>query len=62
WHWADAKIEGDSVIVSSKEVEKPAAVRYDWAHNPQGTLYNKADLPTVPFRTDNWPGVTAKNR
>ncbi|MDB5334168.1 MAG: Sialic acid-specific 9-O-acetylesterase [Phycisphaerales bacterium] len=62
WHWADAKIEGDSVIVSSKEIEKPAAVRYDWAHNPQGNLYNKADLPAVPFRTDNWPGVTAKNR
>jgi sialate O-acetylesterase len=62
WHWADAKIEGDSVIVSSKEVEKPAAVRYDWAHNPQGNLYNKADLPAVPFRTDDWAGVTAKNR
>jgi sialate O-acetylesterase len=54
WFWADAKIEGDTVIVSSKEVEKPAAVRYDWAHNPQGNLYNKADLPTTPFRTDDW--------
>jgi sialate O-acetylesterase len=54
WHWADAKIEGDSVIVSSADVAKPAAVRYDWANNPEGNLYNKADLPAVPFRTDDW--------
>jgi len=33
-------------------------VRYDWANNPQGNLYNKAGLPAVPFRTDQWPGVT----
>lgn len=58
WHWADAKIDGDSVVVSSKDVEKPAAVRYDWSHNPLGNLYNKADLPTVPFRTDDWKGIT----
>ena len=32
----------------------PAAVRYDWSHNPLGNLYNKAELPTVPFRTDDW--------
>src|SRR5665213_684957 len=58
WHWADAKIDGDTVSVSSKDVEKPAAVRYDWANNPEGNLYNKANLPTVPFRTDDWPTVT----
>jgi sialate O-acetylesterase len=58
WHWADAKIEGDSVIVSSPDVAKPAAVRYDWANNPEGNLYNKAGLPAVPFRTDDWVGVT----
>jgi sialate O-acetylesterase len=58
WHWAEAKIDGSDVIVSSKEVEKPAAVRYDWANNPQGNLYNKAGLPTVPFRTADWPATT----
>jgi sialate O-acetylesterase len=58
WHWADAKIEGKTVVVSSKEVEKPAAVRYDWSHNPEGNLYNNAKLPAVPFRTDDWPGKT----
>jgi sialate O-acetylesterase len=60
WVWADAKVEGDSVIVSSPEVQKPAAVRYDWANNPQGNLYNKFGLPAEPFRTDKWPGVTEK--
>jgi hypothetical protein len=49
------KIDGDKVIVSSPDVPKPAAVRYAWANNPTGcNLYNKADLPAVPFRTDDW--------
>lgn len=59
WHWADAKIDGYTVIVSSAEVAKPVAVRYDWANNPQGNLYNNAKLPAVPFRTDDWTGITA---
>jgi sialate O-acetylesterase len=53
--WADAKIDGDSVLVWSKDVPKPAAVRYAWADNPECNLYNKADLPACPFRTDDWP-------
>lgn len=57
--WADARIEGDTVIVSSPKVVKPVAVRYGWADNPSANLYNKADLPASPFRTDDWPGVTA---
>jgi sialate O-acetylesterase len=62
WHWADAKIDGKSIIVSSPEVEKPAAVRYDWSNNPEGNLINKAGLPAAPFRTDTWAGVTEKRR
>jgi sialate O-acetylesterase len=54
FHWADATIDGDSVIVSSPNVANPIAVRYAWANNPTVNLYNKANLPTVPFRTDNW--------
>jgi sialate O-acetylesterase len=50
--WADAKIDGQSVIVSSPQVNDPTAVRYDWADNPDGTLYNAAGLPATPFRTD----------
>jgi sialate O-acetylesterase len=50
--WADARIVGDTVVVSAASVAKPVAVRYAWADNPECNLYNKADLPAVPFRTD----------
>ena len=57
WHWADAEISGNTVIVSSQEVPSPVAVRYAWAMNPtqRNLLYNKEGLPASPFRTDNWP-------
>ncbi|HEV8169585.1 MAG TPA: sialate O-acetylesterase [Pyrinomonadaceae bacterium] len=60
--WADARIEGDTVIVSSPKITKPVAVRYGWADNPIANLYNKAGLPASPFRTDDWPGITAARR
>ena len=51
--WADARIEGDQVIVSSPDVPIPYYVRYAWADNPEGAnLYNKEGLPASPFRTD----------
>ncbi len=56
--WADAVIQGDTVVVSSPQVAKPVAVRYAWAVNPVCNLYNKAGLPAVPFRTDDWPMIT----
>jgi sialate O-acetylesterase len=59
WHWADARIDGDTVIVSSPEVPAPVAVRYAWQANPRATLVNGAGLPAAPFRSDDWPGVTA---
>ncbi|MBM4038645.1 MAG: sialate O-acetylesterase [Planctomycetes bacterium] len=52
--WAEAKIEGDAVVVSAPGVEKPVAVRYAWGNSPVCNLYNKADLPACPFRTDDW--------
>jgi sialate O-acetylesterase len=55
WRWADARIEGDAVVVSSAMVPDPAAARYAWQANPQATLFNGAGLPAVPFRTDDWP-------
>ena len=55
WHWADAIIDGDTVLVSSAKVATPAAVRYAYTGNPEGAnLYNRAGLPTIPFRTDQW--------
>jgi len=50
--WADAKIEGNEVVVSSPKIEFPIAVRYAWADNPECNLYNGADLPASPFKTD----------
>ena len=52
WVEADAKIDGQSVIVSSPQVVKPKAVRYGWANSPRCNLYNKEGLPASPFRTD----------
>lgn len=60
--WAKAKIEGNTVVVWSEQVPKPVAVRYGWADNPDCNLYNKEGLPASPFRTDDWPGITVKNR
>ncbi len=62
WHWAEAKIDGtDSVVVSSKDVPQPAAVRYAWAANPKGSnLVNSEDLPASIFRTDDWDDAEPK--
>ena len=55
WVWADAVIDGGSVVVSSPEVQKPVAVRYAFTMNPEGAnLYNKEGLPASPFRSDDW--------
>jgi sialate O-acetylesterase len=58
FEWADAVIDGDTVVVSSPQVPSPVAVRYAWASNPVCSLYNKSGLPASPFRTDDWPGIT----
>ncbi|WP_345328827.1 sialate O-acetylesterase [Mucilaginibacter defluvii] len=58
FYWADARIEGNKVIVSSADVAAPVAVRYGWANNPDCNLYNADDLPASPFRTDDWQGIT----
>jgi sialate O-acetylesterase len=58
FHWADAYIDGDSVVVSSSQVLAPVAVRYAWGDSPPCNLYNQEGLPASPFRTDQWPGIT----
>jgi sialate O-acetylesterase len=58
WVWANARIEGDTIIVSSPFVPEPAQVRYAWQSNPAASLFNGSGLPAAPFRTDNWPGKT----
>jgi sialate O-acetylesterase len=52
---AEARIEGNSVIVLSTSIPQPVAVRYTWSGNPKVNLVNSTGLPTPPFRTDEWP-------
>ncbi len=60
---AQAKVAGrDKIEVWSDKVSEPVAVRYAWADNPVCNLYSAAGLPTTPFRTDDWPGVTINNK
>ncbi|OJW17860.1 MAG: sialate O-acetylesterase [Planctomycetales bacterium 71-10] len=57
---AQAKVIGpDKVEVWSDQVAQPEAVRYAWADNPVCNMYSAVGLPLTPFRTDDWPGVTA---
>jgi len=54
WHWAEATIDGDGVVVTAKDVAEPVAVRYAYRANPMGAadLYNAEGLPAVPFTTE----------
>jgi sialate O-acetylesterase len=58
FHAAEAKIEGDKVVVTCEAVKEPVAVRFGWADYPVVNLFNKEGVPASPFRTDEWPGVT----
>jgi sialate O-acetylesterase len=61
WFWADARLENNTVLVSSPKVPNPRAARYAWQSNPEATLFNTAGLPAIPFRTDDWPETTAQH-
>ena len=53
WHWAEGRIDGEDLIVSSKEIKDPVAVRYAYTNRPLGPyLYNKDGLPASPFTTE----------
>ncbi len=57
WHWAEGWIEGDKVVVWSKDVKEPIGVRYAYSMNPKGPkLYNWEGLPASGFWSEGWPG------
>jgi sialate O-acetylesterase len=61
--YAKAWVEGDRVVVFQDGVSQPAAVRFGWADDAgEDNLFNKEGFPAVPFRTDNWKGVTEERR
>jgi sialate O-acetylesterase len=59
WVWAEARIVGREVEVWSPQVPRPVAVRYGWADCPVVNLWNREGLPASPFRTDDFPLITA---
>ena len=59
---AQAVIDGEAIVVSSKQVSMPVAVRFAWTNIAEPNLFNKEGLPASPFRTDDWPGVTFDKR
>ncbi len=53
--WAQARIEGNHVVVWSDAVANPVAIRYAWGNDPENaSLFNADGLPAAPFRTDSW--------
>ncbi len=67
FHHAKATILGqgkdrNQIKVWSDKVAKPVSVRYAWADNPICNVRNFDGLPLTPFRTDDWPGVTAEKK
>ncbi len=57
---ATARIQGNEIIVHSDKVPNPVAVRYVWSDNPNCNLINAEGYPAIPFRTDDWKGITEK--
>ena len=55
FHWGEAVIDGDTVVVRSEKVSQPASVRYGWSDSlPWANLFNQDGLPAITFRTDSW--------
>ncbi len=48
------KIDGNTVLVWSKEIKAPVAVRFSWSNDGIGNLFSQEGLPVAPFRTDDW--------
>lgn len=51
---AQVRIDGNEVLIWSKEVKTPVAVRFSWSNDAIGNLFSSEGLPVAPFRTDDW--------
>ena len=49
-----AGMKNNQLVVSSKLVKEPVAVRYGFANTAVGNIFGKEGLPVNPFRTDTW--------
>jgi sialate O-acetylesterase len=59
---AEAEIDGATVLVSSEAVAEPVAVRFAWRDDAEPNFGNQEGLPASPFRTDEFPLLTAENK
>jgi sialate O-acetylesterase len=57
---ADVVVEKNRLVVSSKQIINPVAVRFSFSNTGMSNLFNKEGLPVAPFRTDNWEVVPTK--
>jgi sialate O-acetylesterase len=63
FYFAQAEISGNQVVVRHPQGQTIMAVRYAWADAPvDANLFNRDGLPAAPFRTDQWPGLTIKQK
>ena len=59
FHYARASISGDLIFVSSDSVSDPVSIRYGWSDDAgEANLFNRNGFPALPFRTDQWKGIT----
>jgi sialate O-acetylesterase len=52
FHLAQARQDGEDMLVWNTAVQEPTAVRYDWSNVPEGNVFNEEGLPAIPFRSD----------
>jgi sialate O-acetylesterase len=63
WVSADARLDGDRIVLRSTAVAAPVAARYAWVNNPsEANVVGGDGLPLPPLRTDDWPLETAGRR
>ncbi len=51
---ATAKMEGNAIVLSSKLVKTPVAVRFCFDDTTMPDVFSTEGLPLAPFRTDQW--------
>ena len=61
--YAKAFIEGNTIVIHNEDVKDPVAVRFGWADDASdNNLFNTEGFPALPFRTDNWKGITEEGK
>jgi len=57
---AEARIEGDTVVVQAGGVAAPMQARLGWHNEANPNLVNREGLPASPFHTGGWQGGTGE--